>query len=68
LQDRGLLPEHVEFEYTPPGKPGDKALYESRQAFAWLLTDDDRRRIDETSRQLREFKSIGFRQYHEESR
>ena len=65
LHDRNLLPEHVEFEYTPPGRAGSKAVYQSRQAFAWTLTDDDRRRIEETKRQLVEFTPVKFREYRE---
>lgn len=55
LQEHNLLPEQVEVEYAPPGRSGEKAVFQSRQQFAWKLTDDDRRRIEEASRNVLEF-------------
>jgi hypothetical protein len=63
LFERGLLPEEVELQYTPRSKPGQKAVYRSRQVFAWALTETDRRLILDANRQLLEFPPIDFREY-----
>jgi hypothetical protein len=66
LQQRGLVPEQVELEFTPSSDPSQKAVYRSRQTFAWTLTDEDQRRIELVARQLLEFTPISFDAYRKQ--
>jgi hypothetical protein len=66
LQQHGLVPEQVELEFTPSSDPSQKAVYRSRQTFAWTLTDEDQRRIELVARQLLEFTPVTFDAYRKQ--
>jgi hypothetical protein len=61
---RGLIPEEVELTVVPPNLlTGRKLVVRSHHLVNWLLSNTDRKRVDEAGKYLADFQTVGFREY-----
>lgn len=62
--ERGLIPEEVELTVAPSYRlVGKKLVIHSRHMVNWLLSNTDRKRIEEAGSYLADFQAVSFQDY-----